>query len=377
MFRVPSRIFLPLWLSVWCVSASTAMAAPATFSLEAARTHRVWGPFDLKDGSYVQVGADRYQLRLLPPDRLSFISLRSGRVYGPVQTVNGRLVEIGGAMYAFSHGAAAGSARPPLPPAPPPPPRPAPIPLPEEQPPAVAAARPLLPAPEDELRASLWVDPLERTPVKWHVDGRSGTGADLERSSVGGGIAWRGWLLQLGLSPSVSSGDILPGGLTVAESSLDSGSGWSLMGGYRQPFLREGSWEVYGGARASIRKDEADLKSSTAVGQVGTNATLDLTYENTKTDITLTELALWIDTGLVYSRPNWGFHLDLSIQPLGNIDVEGGLPLGGDELEVEVEREQPMLFGLGLWFGQDPWRFFGEATAGSDQRVRLGASYGF
>jgi len=284
------------------------------------------------------------------------------------------LLEIDGAMYAFAHGVGAGSRRAPLPPAPLPPPTPPPIPIPEAPTPTTAHPRPPLPAPAQELRAALWLDPLDRTPMKWEVGGLRGSDAEIERTSLGGGLAWRGWSLQLGLSGAVSSGDILPSGLEVSESRLDDGSGWSLAGGYRQIFLREGGWEAYGGLRAVIRRDEADLRSNSATGRSGTNDTVELTFAPHVSNLTLTEVALWLDAGLGYSATAWGLSLDLSVQPFGNIAVDGHLPHDGVELPVDAERAQPLYVALGGWLGYAEWRCFGEVAAGSEQRIRLGVS---
>jgi hypothetical protein len=355
----------------------TAAATVSTFTLEAVRGRQVWGPFEMRDGTRINLAAGAYELRIYPPDRLSFISLRSGRVFGPVQGIDGRLLEIDGAMYAFAHGVGAGSRRPPLPPVPQPPPTPPPIPIPEAPAPTLAHPRPVLPAPLEELRVALWIDLLDRTPMKWEVGGERGSDTEIERTSLGGGLAWRGWSLQIGLSGDVSSGDILPGGLEVSESRLDSGSGWSLAGGYRQPFLRDGGWEAYGGLRAVIRRDDADLRSTSATGQGGTNATVELTFASHVTGLTLTEVALWLDAGLAYTATSWGLSLDLSVQPVGNIAVDGDLARGGTDLPVEAKRSQPLYLALGGWLGYEEWRCFGEVAAGAEQRFRLGVSRGF
>ena len=252
-----------------------------------------------------------YQMRIVPPDRLSFISLASGRVFGPVQTIEGRLIEVNGQMYAFSWrvgsaipapAAPAAATRELPPPLPPPPPRPASIPIPPLASPAPPRPRTPLPAPSTEWHAVGWLAPFHDSAIDWKVDGKRGRQSDLSRTTIGGAMSWHGWTASLGLSPSVSGGTLLPYGMDVTEAELDDGTGWSMSLGYRRPLLRQGRWEATGGGRISLSQDKLDLKSTTAVGYAGTNATLDVVYESDSSSVTVTELALWLDVGLSYSR---------------------------------------------------------------------------
>lgn len=375
-----TRIRLLVVMFVFSVALGVPAAIAAeTFSLQAARTHRVFGPYALSDGDQISLDGHAYQIRIVPPDRLSFISLSSGRVYGPVQTIDGRLLEINDQMYAFYWRVEAIGATPraPLPPMPQAPPRPESIPIPPVKLAVPPKPRTLLPAPSTAWRTALWYAPVHETPMKWKVDDLRGKDTDITRTTLGGSMEWRGWSAQLGLSPSVSGGEILPRGLDVTESELEDGTGWSLALGYKRPFLKEGRWEATGGARLFISQDKMDLTSTTALGQLGTNDTVDVTYATETTSITVTEMALWLDLGLSYSEKYWGFYLDLGLIPFGSVEVSGDLMYGDEALSLSAERGQPMTFGVGGWVGVAPWRGFVDYTAGSETRLRFGAMIDF
>ncbi|NLF85912.1 MAG: hypothetical protein GX571_07380, partial [Lentisphaerae bacterium] len=93
--------------------------------------------------------------------------------------------------------------------------------------------------------------------------------------------------------------------------------------------------------------------------------------------VTVTELALWLDMGLSYSREWWGLFGSLNLQPLGSLDVEGGLNLDGQKLSIEAERSQPLAFGFGAWAGVSPWRGFADYTVGTESSLRIGVMYDF
>ena len=257
-----------------CASALSvhALRGAESFTLQAVRTDRVFGPYLLQDGERAQVDGQWYQMRIVPPDRLSFISLASGRVYGPVQTIEGRMLELHGQMYAFSwrvgNATPAAAARELPPPLPPPPPRPASIPIPPLANPAPPRPRTPLPTPSTEWQAVVWMAPFHDSAIDWKVDGKRGRQSDLSRTTFGGAMSWHGWTASLGLSPSVTGGALLPYGMDVTEAELDDGTGWSVSLGYRRPLLRQGRWEATGGGRFSISQDKLDLKSTTAVAYV-------------------------------------------------------------------------------------------------------------
>jgi hypothetical protein len=364
-------------LAAACFAWPLPAAAEETFTLQAVRTEQVHGPYRLVDGDRLQLGAAAYQMRLIPPDRLSFISLASGRVFGPVQTIEGRLVEIDGQMYVFSWRVRQGVPPPPpprapLPPAPQAPPRPDPIPIPPIPTPEPLRPRTALPPQRETWRGAFWIAPADDTPMNWKVDGRRARDLDLARTTVGGALEWRGWLAELRLSPSVDGGELLPQGMDVTQSDLGDGTGWLLAIGYRRPLLMRGDWEVTGGARASLRQDALELTSNTAFGRTGTNETVDVSYATQSSDITLTEFALWLDIGLSYSVEHWGLYLDLAFQPVGVVNVDGGLAYGDRELSIKADRDQPLSIGAGGWIGWNRWRLFADFTTGADQTLRLG-----
>ena len=383
LLRFRLSLAVALCASALCVHA---LRGAESFTLQAVRTERVFGPYLLQDGERAQVDGQWYQMRIVPPDRLSFISLASGRVFGPVQTIEGRLIEVNGQMYAFSWrvgsavpapAAPAAATRELPPPLPPPPPRPASIPIPPLASPTPPRPRTPLPAPSTEWHAVGWLAPFHDSAIDWKVDGKRGRQSDLSRTTIGGAMSWHGWTASLGLSPSVSGGTLLPYGMDVTEAELDDGTGWSMSLGYRRPLLRQGRWEATGGGRISLSQDKLDLKSTTAVGYAGTNATLDVVYESDSSSVTVTELALWLDVGLSYSREWWGLFANLSLQPLGSIDVEGGLNVSGQKLAIDAERSQPLAFGFGAWAGVSPWRGFADFTVGTESSLRIGVMYDF
>ena len=383
MFAAFSRFRLPL-AAVLCYAALCVhtLRGAENFTLQAVRTERVFGPYLLQDGDRAQINGQWYQMRIVPPDRLSFISLASGRVYGPVQTIEGRLLELNGQMYAFSWriATAAPAAAPPRvlpPPLAPPPPIPAPIPIPPLASPIPPKPRTPLPAPSTEWHVAGWLAPFHDSAIDWKVDGKRGRQSDLSRTTLGGAMSWHGWTASLGLSPSVSGGALIPYGMDVTEAELDDGTGWSMSIGYLRPFLRQGRWEATGGGRISLSQDKLDLKSTTAVGHAGTNATIDVVYESDSSSVTVTELALWLDVGLSYSQEWWGLFASLNLQPLGSLDVEGGLNLNGQKRSIDAERSQPLAIGFGAWAGVAPWRGFTDFTVGTESSLRLGVMYDF
>ncbi|NLF85307.1 MAG: hypothetical protein GX571_04290, partial [Lentisphaerae bacterium] len=252
-----SRLPLAAALCAFAFGVHTLTGAES-FTLQAVRTERVFGPYTLQDGGRAQVDGHGYQMRIVPPDRLSFISLASGRVYGPVQTIEGRLLELNGQMYAFSWRVATAAPAPAAfavtpreqpPPLAPPPPIPEPIPIPPMADPAPPKPRTPLPPPSTAWHVIGWLAPFHDSALEWKVDGKRGRESDLSRTTLGGAMNWHGWTASLGLSPSVSGGALLPYGMDVTEAELDDGTGWSMSLGYRRPFLRQGRWEATFGGR--------------------------------------------------------------------------------------------------------------------------------
>ncbi|NLN02359.1 MAG: hypothetical protein GX174_10715 [Lentisphaerae bacterium] len=385
MLALPHRPHLPLIAALCACALGLHAQTPAkSFTLQEARTERLFGPYVLQDSTRVQVDGHAYQMRIVPPDRLSFISIASGRVYGPVQTIEGRLVELNRKMYAFSwHKATTATApattttprTPPLSQVPPP--LPEPIPIPPLVDPAPPRPRTLLPEVGTAWHVTGWLAPLHETALRWKVDSKSGNDSDLSRTTIGAGVTWHGWLATLGFSPSVSGGALLPYGMDVTEAELDDGTGWSLALGYRRPFLRQGNWEASFGGRISISQDKLDLKSTTAIGQVSTNDTLDVIYESDTSSVKVTELALWLDAGITYTREWWGLFANLYLQPLNSIDVSGGLEMNGHKLSIDAERKHPLAFGIGGWVGASPLRGFADYTYGTESFLRIGVLYDF
>lgn len=375
-----SSLCLAAGLAVLAGTAAAAGIEGSRFSLEATRSGRAFGPFTAREGATLQLEGRVYTVHTRPPDRVSFTEHRSGRLYGPAQLVEGRMIDMGGVMYAFTHVVPADEARPDLPPPPRPPPLPEPIPIPPETlppPPPLLVPRPLAPPLDPRIQASVWIDLLDQTPLEWEAGGQRANDASLERVSLGGGLAWQGWFAELGLSGGVTSGDILPSGVSVSEARLEDGAGVRVAGGYWRPVLAEGGWQVLAGAHVVYRSDAVDLKSTTAVVGSISNGVQELSFASHTESITVSEFSTWLDAGIAYNHLNGGGFVTLSVLPFYILEVDGDLTVSGEDFELEASREQPLTVGAGGWYGRDNWQLFTDVAAGSDRRWRLGASWRF
>jgi hypothetical protein len=369
------------------LSAGTGLAQDA-FTMLNIRDSRVYGPFRLKSGETIHIDGASYQLLTPAAGRVSFKSLANGIVYGPLQVVDGRLGVVGNATYRLKPASAASvpaqaAATPRAEPfVPQPPAMPEKIPVPEQQR-RVVPAKDLRALPETTpvLRALAWLAPMDNTPLDWKIDSSSAGDGAIERVSLGGEAEWNHWVASVTLSPVVESGGIAKGGSGITGASLKDGTGWSIGGGYRRPFLVEGGWSASAGLRGQIRQDSGDLTAHTVASSshTDTNGVVSVLSERrTETSsITVRELSLWIDLELAYSQDVWGIYADVSIEPVSEYDVSGSIKYGEGSLSIDAERSLPLSATFGGWYRMDNWRFFADLTLGNDERLRLGCGYDF
>ncbi len=369
--------------------------AQGAFTMQNIRDSKVYGPFRLKSGETVRIDGVSYRLMTPSAGRVSFKSLANGTVYGPLQVVDGRLGVVGNATYrlkpasspAESAGTpsratatAANDTREPF--VPQPPAMPEMIPVPEQQR-RVVPAKDLRALPETDpvFRILAWLAPIDHTPLDWKIDSSASGHGAIERVSLGGEAEWNHWLASVTLSPFVDSGNMAKGGSGITGASLDDGTGWSIAGGYKRPFLVEGGWSASAGLRGKISQDSGDLTAHTVAtsSHTDTNGVVSVLSENRveTSSITIRELSLWIDLELAYSQSFWGLYADVSIEPVSDYNVSGSIKYGEGSLSIDAERSQPISATFGGWYRMDQWRFFADLTLGADQRLRLGGGYDF
>ena len=381
-----NRLTIAAVAAALLLSAGIALAQDA-FTMQNIRDSRVYGPFRLKSGETVRIDGVSYELQTPSAGRVSFKSLANGAVYGPLQVVDGRLGVVGNATYRLKPAEAAGvttstAPAPNEPFVPQPPAMPKMIPVPEQQT-RVVPAKDLRTLPETPpvLRALAWLAPIDNTPVDWKLDSSSAGDGAIERTSLGGEAEWNHWIAALTLSPSVESGSIAKGGSGITGASIEDGTGWSIAGGYRRPFLVEGGWTASAGLRGQIRQDSGDLTAHTVASSshTDTNGVVSVLSENrtTTSSITVREISLWIDLELSYSQDCWGLYADISIEPVSEYNVSGSIKYGEGSLSIDAEQSLPLSTTFGGWYKMDQWRFFADLTLGNYERLRLGCGYDF
>ncbi len=384
-----NTLFAALLAAVLLLFSGTCFAAGA-FTMQNIRDSTVYGPFRLAAGEKVHVGGVTYELLTPAADRVSFRSLANGVVYGPIQVVDGRLGVVGNATYRLKPASAPGASRTGAaaaqrrvePFVPQPPAMPKMIEVPEEQRRTVPAKDlRALPETAPVFRVLSWLAPIDNSKVDWELDSSSAGDGAIERVSFGGGIEWHHWIGELTLSPFVKCGDIAKGGSGVTGASLEDGTGWSLAGGYRRPFLVEGGWTASAGLRGQIRQDSGDLEARTVASSSVTDTNGVVSVQSTRvtrtSSITVRELSLWIDLELAYSEDVWGLYVDVSIQPVSEYSVSGSIRYGEGSLSVDAERPLPLSATAGGWYSLYGWRIFSDITLGTDQRFRIGCGYDF
>ena len=363
-----------------------AFTAPRPFYLQERQTLKLYGPFPVKSGYELNLKGKVYQLRIVGKDRLAFLNQKK-EIYGPLQMVEGRLVSVDGSMYVFyqakehirenpSRGGEKGNA----PFIPPPPPKPELLPVEKETPHRVVSAKdlPELPSPVHRLSVAVWLAPIDDSKIDWKVSSQHGSDSSLERTTFGADVLWNSFSASVAFSPSVEGGDIVPKGVGILRSALEDGDGLSLQLGYHRPFLEENGWTASAGLRGAYRHDKVDLHSKSLTGSgVDTNGYVSADYVENVSSLTIDEYSLWLDVGLSFSQELWGMRADFSIQPLSDYKIDGDFIYGGKGYPVECERKTPIALSFGGWFDYRAIRFFGDVSFGSDERLRIGASYAF
>jgi hypothetical protein len=352
------------------------------FSLAAVRTAERYGPFELRVDATVGAGGIACRIASVAGDRATFVRTGSGERFGPYQIVEGRMIELGRQVFTVVDVVRGGSAPGPLPAvAPPPPPAvppvdgrpPPPPPRPDEAP------RPVLPDPDPGLRVSAWLDTLQSTPLSWRVGEGRRRDSELERTRFGVGTFWDGWVTEADLAMSVSGGSIASQDAGFSRASIDGGSGWRLAAGYRRPMLADRGWEVSAGAGVVWQHDEVDVSSAVLVSSgTNSNGVPEYVYRNATASLTLDEYALWLDAAVAYRTGPWEFRGALAVVPFNRVEVGGLLQDGaGAALPVEASRALPVGGSVELRYRLPGWQFFGELALGTEQYLRLGASYAF
>ncbi len=255
--------------------------------------------------------------------------------------------------------------------------------VPEQQPQRVVQPKDLRALPETVpvFQVDAWLSLVDNTPLDWKIDSAGAGDGAMERVSIGGGVEWNYWIASATLSPFVECDDIASGGSGITGASFKDGTGWSLAGGYRRPFLVEGGWKASAGIRGQIRQDSGDLNahSVSRTGVTDTNGVVQLSSElqSQTSSITVRELSLWIDLELSYSDEIWGVYAGISIEPVSEYDVSGSIRYGEGTLSLDAERQTPLSVTFGGWFVLDKWRLFSDLTVGADRRFRIGCGYDF
>ena len=393
-------------LAIVCLAAAATASDAARFSLEHARTHERFGPFEARDGFIARIGGADYRIGIEGDSSLVFVPLAApGRRDGPLEFVVGRMVEIGGSFYTLVAPSAVVTASAPADTGPrpvtaavsrraggdsKPPPRPASIVSDIDRmsdPVQAAPPRPVLPPPDPGLRIYMGLEPFHSIPYKWEIGGKEGKSASLDYFSVGANSVWNGWTLEAALIGGADAGGIAPEGLALDSASLDGGTGWRIGGGYELPMLAEGHWSFTGAARAYYMNLDVDLSSralTTVSSALATNSEGVVTsnvakeYKDSKTSTSLSEWGIWLDFGASYRFQEWLFKAGVSIAPYTDTSLDAGIPGGsGVTYKVEPKRKLPLEGWVGVEWGLDHWRAFGGVTFGADTALRLGAIHVF
>lgn len=329
------------------------------FSLRDASSGMSFGPYTLYNGARIRLSGALYEVVLPGDGRISFSEIGGKAAYGPYQTVDGRFMRIGGRSYLFS-GVGDSAPQAPLPAKSGPlasfapvPPRPERIRVPDE--PASKGIAPLdLPALPSAKRDPYWSARLtaeNERKMKWKADSLLGTKSPIRRRSIAALAGINSWHFGVEKTSGVESGNILPPGLGVLSSSMSGGSGYSLEGGYKRPFLVEGGWKASLGVRAKFRKEEGDLKS-VALLDTGSGDTNNLDnvlseYAESVSRIKLSEKRVMVDLELAYVRnPLTGF-VSVTLEPYCDVSVSGSLYDGKRQAKISAEPEG----AIGVKFG--------------------------
>jgi hypothetical protein len=366
------------------------------FWLENMVTREIGGPVLRQTGHRFQIGSQGYVVLDSEPGTVRLAKYPQGDPYGPYDIVESRIIDIG-LTAAYNIVNVQKAEVPELPPdlsglvgvyvkgekkkAPPPPPTPAKIPM-----------------SEWPLRAGILIEPFHTTDYNWKVGGYSGKKSlDLKSSRLGVRLDWGNGFVQLGhVINGKQSGSITPDRVSIESLHLDSGSGFSVSGGYLHPFYLADGWDALVGGIAELSSSSYDLVARTLVrkettpaetpsespdgepAETETAAAPTYTYEygTTTSSLDLRELLLTAVTGVQFHEGFWGAYGVFCIDLVSNVKADGSVTVNGNELSLDADRTHPIGVEAGAWcYLLDQLRVDAAARLGATQLLRLAVSW--
>ncbi len=370
------------------------------FWLENMVTREISGPVLRQTGHRFQIGSQGYVVLDSEPGTVRIAKYPQGDPYGPYDIVESRIIDIG-LTAAYNIVNVQKAVVPELPPdlsglvgvyvkgekkkEPPPPPAPAPIPM-----------------SEWPLRVGVVVEPFHTTDYDWKVGKFAGKKSlDLKSSRLGVRLDWGNGFVQLGHALNgKQSGSITPDLVSIESLRLESGSGFSISGGYLHPFYLADGWDALVGgvaelssesydlvARTLVRKETAEetpsnspdsdsADSETADSKTPAKTTYSYAYANTTSTLDLRELLLTAAAGVQFHEGFWGAYGLFCIDLLSNIKTDGSVTVNGNDLSLEADRSHPIGVEAGAWcYILEQLRADAAVRIGATQLLRLAVSW--
>ena len=397
--RAPTALLAAILLVV--PAAVLANLKTERFWLENMVTREICGPVLRQTGHRFQIGSQGYVVLDCEPGHIRVAKYPQGDPYGPYDIVESRIIDIGLAA-AYNIVNVQRAEVPELPPdlsglvgvyvkgeekeEAPPPPAPEPIPM-----------------SEWPLRAGVLIEPFHTTDYDWKVGGYEGKKSlDLKSSRLGVRLDWGNGFVQLGhVLNGKQSGSITPDLVSIESLHLESGSGFSISGGYFHPFPLADGWDALVGGAAEFSSESYDLVARTLIrkevsAETPPESTEDKTtesettgsettpvkttysyeYGNTTSSLDLSEFLLTVAAGVQFHEDYWGAYGLFCIDLVSNVKADGSVMVNGNDLSLEAERSHPIGVEAGAWcYVFDQLRADAAVRIGATQLLRLAVSW--
>lgn len=251
--------------------------------------------------------------------------------------------------------------------------------------------------------ATVWFEPVRKTPYDWKLGGLAGTDADLETRRLGVTGFWNGFFAEAAfVAGGKSSGSLVPDGTTLSSLKLGGGDGWQAGAGYRHAFVIDGGWSADLSLFGSWESISADLTASTMTeteippepetddgtedpetdGGAGTDAKTETkaayAFGDWKKDVSFEEFRLCFGIGLQYNDWYWGMGARVLFDCWTDTSVDAKVPVLDKNYELEAERGRPIGVQASLWYCPVAnWFLEGSLVLSSETSVRIGTGFFF
>ncbi len=362
------RLVVTFCLAAAIWSPLSLAAGATTFRLQAVQSKEIYGPFAFKPAARIRLESGTFTLQVVAGRSFRLVAADAkGKVYGVYELVPGRMIDIGDVLFSIT----------------------------DIKAPATATAAPTASANTKQGKArgffadsaiALEVDLLNAVSYEWKIDGTGGeSDEDMERKSASLRFSKNHMTARIGIITAADWDNTIAGdGSTFENATIEEGSGWIVGIGVDVPIFEDGRWSARVFGEASYRQEELSLQygawevqsiTSTTVTNGGSNVvttTTNLGYVNYDEDATLTETLVLLGAAITYEAPAWFVYAGIKTLPWEDTSLDATVKAGSSNLDIELERKDPVMVYGGLGFVLAGTKCYLEVEGGGESAVRLG-----